>query len=142
MFTGDQGGAARYVEEQRGVSAGRDIHVYDVPLPDPVIGLTVDNCAWMEWSHAYPGGPDPTYTGDDNAATNGPACVTTPVLAANLAPFGGTVCEKGAICTLDVSIDNRGGRLFLGAVGLRDISIRRSVSTVVNRARRGGLGDR
>ncbi len=30
-----------------------------------------------------------------------------------------TVCEKGAICTLDVSIDNRGGRLFKGAAGLR-----------------------
>jgi uncharacterized repeat protein (TIGR01451 family) len=90
-----------------------------VRLPDPVIGFDVENCASMEWNVAFPGGPDPTYTSDDNAATDGPVCVTTPVLAADLAPFGSTVCQLGATCPLDVSIDNLGGRLFKGAVGLR-----------------------
>ena len=88
-----------------------------VRLPDPVIGDTVTNCATLDWTNPF--GEGPSYTGDDNAATDGPACVTTDVLAADLAPFGATVCDKGAPCTLNVSIDNLGGRTFKGAAGLR-----------------------
>jgi len=90
-----------------------------VRLPDPVAGDTVTNCASLRWAPMPAGFLGPEYTGDDNAATDGPACVTTPVLAADLAPFGATACERGATCQLDVRIENRGGRLFRGKAGLR-----------------------
>ena len=88
-----------------------------VRLPDPVAGDTVTNCATMDWQ----GVPvDPVfYTGDDDPGTDGPACVDTPVLAADLAPFGGTMCALGETCSLDVLIENRGGRLFKGSAGLK-----------------------
>ncbi|RYC15669.1 DUF11 domain-containing protein [Ciceribacter ferrooxidans] len=92
----------------------------NVRLPDPVAGDVVENCAAMNWD-APP--PDwyigSTYTGDDNAANDGPVCVTVPVLAADLAPWGATTCELGTSCPIDVRIENRGGRLFKGAAGLR-----------------------
>ncbi|WP_416797340.1 peptidoglycan-binding protein [Ciceribacter azotifigens] len=91
-----------------------------VRLPDPVVGDVVENCAAMNWA-APP--PDwyigSTYTGDDNAANDGPACATVPVLAADLAPWGATSCELGTSCPIDVRIENRGGKLFKGAAGLR-----------------------
>ncbi len=91
-----------------------------VRLPDPVAGDVVENCAAMNWD-APP--PDwyigSTYTGDDNAANDGPACATVPVLAADLAPWGATTCELGTACPIDVRIENRGGKLFKGAAGLR-----------------------
>ena len=67
----------------------------------------------LEW---WPGG---VVTEDEDPATDGPACVETPVLAADLAPFGGTVCELGKTCSLNVRIENRGGRLFKGSAGLK-----------------------
>ncbi|HLP70833.1 MAG TPA: peptidoglycan-binding protein, partial [Rhizobium sp.] len=89
-------------------------------LPDPVAGDVVENCAAMNWD-APP--PDwyigSTYTGDDNAANDGPVCVTVPVLAADLAPWGATTCKLGTSCPIDVRIENRGGKLFKGAAGLR-----------------------
>jgi|GEM_PF-2676282 len=88
-----------------------------VRLPDPVAGDTVTNCAAIDWS-LPPAGPM-LYSGDDDPTTDGPACVETPVLAADLAPFGGTVCELGETCSLDVRIENRGGRLFKGSAGLK-----------------------
>ncbi|MGH6734908.1 MAG: hypothetical protein ACRECX_02350 [Methyloceanibacter sp.] len=88
-----------------------------VRLPDPVAGDTVTNCATMEWSESSFG--PMFYTGDDDPATDGPACVDTPVLAADLAPFGGTTCKLGETCSLDVSIENRGGKLFKGSAGLK-----------------------
>ncbi len=91
----------------------------NVKLPDPVAGFTVQNCASIDWSNPFPVFGASIYTGDDNSGNDGPACVTTPILAADLAPFGGTVCEKGMSCTLNVSIDNRGGHAFRGATGLR-----------------------
>ncbi|MEZ5875814.1 MAG: hypothetical protein R3D30_13695 [Hyphomicrobiales bacterium] len=88
-----------------------------VRLPDPVAGDTVTNCAAITWD-GTPAEPI-LFTGDDDPATDGPACVDTPVLAADLAPFGGTVCKLGETCKLDVEIENRGGRLFKGRAGLK-----------------------
>ena len=87
-----------------------------VRLPDPVAVDTVTNCAALDWEGS-PAQPV-FYTGDDDPGTDGPACVDTPVLAADLAPFGGTTCELGESCNLDVFVKNRGGRLFKGSAGL------------------------
>jgi len=84
-----------------------------VRLPDTVVGDTVENCSAIDWT-----APD-IPTGDDNAANDGPACHTTDILAADLAPFGGTVCKRGESCRLDVRLENRGGRRFHGKAGLR-----------------------
>jgi uncharacterized repeat protein (TIGR01451 family) len=89
-------------------------------LPDPVAGDAVTNCATLNWDAPPPPSiVGPSFTGDDDPATDGPACVDTLVLAADLAPFGGTTCKLGETCTLNVSIENRGGRLFKGSAGLR-----------------------
>ena len=70
----------------------------------------------------FPG--DAATLGDTNGG-NDQACVTTaiigsgPVHWADLAPSGGTECVRGATCTLDVRIDNRGDAQFDGAAGLR-----------------------
>ncbi len=89
-------------------------------LPDPVIGDTVENCAALDWDAPPPGWYiGPTFTGDGNAANDGPACATVPVLAADLAPWGATTCQLGASCPIEVKVENRGGRLFKGAAGLR-----------------------
>ncbi|WP_269585616.1 peptidoglycan-binding protein [Roseibium sp. Sym1] len=89
-------------------------------LPDPVAGNSVENCARMNWSAPPPAWYiGSTYSGDDNPATDGPACVSIPVLAADLAPWGATTCERGASCPIEVRVENRGGRLFSGAAGLR-----------------------
>ncbi|MBD1544920.1 peptidoglycan-binding protein [Roseibium aggregatum] len=98
--------------------ATHDITVH-TRLPDPVAGNTVENCASMEWGATPPawiiGSP---YSGDDNAATDGPACATVHVLAADLAPWGATTCQLGSSCPIEVQVDNRGGRRFQGAAGL------------------------
>ena len=89
-------------------------------LPDPVAGDTVTNCGTLNWDPPPPPSiVGPSFTGDDDPATDGPVCVDTPVLAADLAPFGGTTCKLGETCNLDVSIENRGGRLFKGGAGLK-----------------------
>lgn len=89
-------------------------------LPDPVIGDTVENCATMNWDAAAPDWYiGATFTEDDDPATDGPACATVPVLAADLAPWGATTCQLGKPCPIEVRIENRGGRLFKGAAGLR-----------------------
>lgn len=99
--------------------ATHDVTVH-TRLPDPVAGATVENCASLDWS-----APPPAwiigshFTGDDNAANDGPACATVPVLAADLAPWGATTCELGSSCPIEVQVDNRGGRQFQGAAGLR-----------------------
>jgi uncharacterized repeat protein (TIGR01451 family) len=99
-----------------GIPPGVNINVtLRVRLPDPVAGDMVTNCAAIDWN----GGPAVWFTEDEDPATDGPACVETPVLAADLAPFGGTVCELGETCSLDVRIENRGGRLFKGSAGLK-----------------------
>ncbi len=90
-----------------------------VRLPDPVASDTVTNCATINWGAMPPGMAGPAYTGDASAANDGPACVPTPILAADLAPFGTTTCQRGATCNLDVRIENRGGRQFRGRAGLR-----------------------
>ena len=91
-----------------------------VRLPDPVPGDAVPNCAVLNWK---PPPPDwhvgAMHMGDDNPANDGPACTTVPVLAADLAPWGGTTCQLGGACAVKVEIQNRGGRLFKGAAGLR-----------------------
>lgn len=99
--------------------AGHSFDVgFNVRLPDPVVGPVVENCARMHWG-VVPGGMfPPSFTGDDDPANDGPVCVTTPVLAADLAPWGATTCELGKSCPLDVRVENRGGRLFKGAAGL------------------------
>ncbi len=86
-----------------------------VRLPDPVAGETVTNCATIDWSPAL----GLMFAGDEDPNTDGPVCVDTPVFAADLAPFGGTVCELGETCNFDVLIENRGGRLFKGRAGLK-----------------------
>ena len=92
---------------------------YRVRLPDPVIGPTVENCVLMNWG-ALPGGLiRSSFSGDDNVANDGPVCTTTPVLAADLAPWGATTCALGKSCPIEVRVENRGGRLFSGAAGLR-----------------------
>ncbi len=96
----------------------KGVHIR-VRLPNPVVGPTVKNCVTLDWSDPFPFFGAPVFTGDDKPANDGPFCITTPVLAADLAPFGGTVCELGQPCTLNVTIDNRGGRVFKGAAGLR-----------------------
>ncbi|MBZ0163969.1 MAG: DUF11 domain-containing protein, partial [Notoacmeibacter sp.] len=99
--------------------ATQDVEIH-TRLPDPVIGDTAVNCAAMNWAATPPAWYiGATYTGDDNPATDGPACVAVPVLAADLAPWGATSCELGSACAIDVRIENRGGRLFKGAAGLR-----------------------
>lgn len=61
----------------------------------------------------------------DSNSDNDMACITTeivgsePVHWADLAPSGGTECMRGATCTLDVRIDNRGDAQFDGSAGLR-----------------------
>ncbi|MBN9669766.1 peptidoglycan-binding protein [Roseibium aggregatum] len=92
--------------------------VLRVRLPDPVIGTTVENCAVMNWGAVPAPMFPPTFTGDDDPTTDGPVCVTTPVLAADLAPWGATTCQLGSDCPIEVRIENRGGRLFKGAAGL------------------------
>lgn len=88
-------------------------------LPDPVAGNTVENCASMDWSVTPPGWIiGSPYSGDDNAANDGPACATVHVLAADLAPWGATTCRLGSSCPIEVQVDNRGGRQFQGAAGL------------------------
>ena len=88
-----------------------------VRLPDPVAGDMVTNCATMEWSEPPFG---PWYSsGDEDPGTDGPKCINTDILAADLAPFGGTVCKLGETCTLGVEIENRGGKLFKGSAGLK-----------------------
>ncbi|WP_346895791.1 peptidoglycan-binding protein [uncultured Roseibium sp.] len=88
-------------------------------LPDPVAGNTVENCASIDWTAPPPAWIVPMhYTGDDNAANDGPACATVPVLAADLAPWGATTCRLGSSCPIEIQVDNRGGRLFQGAAGL------------------------
>lgn len=101
------------------ISGEIETFTLSVLLPDPVPGLDVENCVSMEWVNAVPGGPYPAITGDVDPANDGPSCVTTPVLAADLAPYGGTVCKRGEPCTLDVEIANRGGKLFRGSAGIR-----------------------
>jgi uncharacterized repeat protein (TIGR01451 family) len=91
---------------------------FNVRLPDPVIGPTVENCARLNWGPMPAGMYQSTFTSDDDPANDGPVCVTTPVLAADLAPWGATTCELGKSCPLDVRVENRGGRLFKGAAGL------------------------
>ena len=93
-----------------------------IRLPDPVAGNTVTNCASIDWSAPPPVWyVGPSYTGDDNPANDaGPAaCATVNVLAADLRPFGATVCQLGSSCPLDVKVENSGGKLFKGAAGLR-----------------------
>ncbi|WP_394701461.1 peptidoglycan-binding protein [uncultured Roseibium sp.] len=88
-------------------------------LPDPVAGDTVENCASIDWNAPPPAWIVPMhYTGDDNAANDGPACATVHVLAADLAPWGATTCQLGSSCPIEVQVDNRGGRQFQGAAGL------------------------
>jgi uncharacterized repeat protein (TIGR01451 family) len=101
------------------ISGAIETFTLSVLLPDPVAGLDVENCAEIDWANGFPGGPDPSLTGDDDATNDGPVCVTTPVLAADLAPYGGTVCDRDANCELDVLIENRGGKLFRGSAGVR-----------------------
>jgi uncharacterized repeat protein (TIGR01451 family) len=91
-----------------------------VRLPDPVPGDAVPNCAVLNWN---PPPPDwyvgAMQTGDDNPANDGPVCATVPILAADLAPWGATACQLGSSCPIKVEVQNRGGRLFKGAAGLR-----------------------
>lgn len=92
---------------------------YNLRLPDPVVGPSVENCVVMNWGAVPAGMFAATFTGDDDPATDGPACATVPVLAADLAPWGATTCELGSACPIDVKVENRGGRTFKGAAGLR-----------------------
>jgi len=88
-------------------------------LADPFPADRAENCAVIDWGAPVAAWlPLPVYAGDDNPANDGPVCASSEILAADLAPFGATVCELGATCDLDVEIENRGGKLFRGRAGL------------------------
>lgn len=90
---------------------------FSVRLPDPVAGDTVENCAQLLWGPLPLGGYGSAALSDGNAATDGPVCVTTPVLAADLSPYSATTCHVGQPCEVSVLLENMGGRRFEGSAG-------------------------
>ncbi|MFO1183758.1 MAG: hypothetical protein U1E56_03090 [Bauldia sp.] len=88
-------------------AGGQAYFSVEFTIPPDHPGPLVTNCA------AVPPGPNNTLPFNDQD------CVDAFVPFPDLAPSGGTVCERGADCTLFVGIDNRGLLPFLGSAGMR-----------------------
>jgi hypothetical protein len=91
-------------------------------------GIPPGGTVWLDVQFPIPADhPGPSFKncaniapGPGNAfAFNDTACATAFVPFPDLAPFGGTTCQRGANCTLDVSINNKGLLPFIGRAGIR-----------------------
>jgi hypothetical protein len=80
----------------------------EFPIPPGYPLAAFKNCASIP--------PDVVY---NPLAFNDKDCATAFVPFPDLAPFGGTTCQRGASCTLDVAINNKGLLPFIGRAGLR-----------------------
>ncbi len=76
-------------------------------IPPGYAQTSFKNCA------SVPPGPENVLPFNDQA------CATAYVPFPDLSPFGGTICKRGADCTLDLGIKNEGLLPFVGSAGVR-----------------------
>ena len=76
-------------------------------IPPGYAETSFKNCA------SVPPGPENTIPWNDQS------CATAFIPFPDLSPFGGTVCQRGADCTLDLGIENKGLLPFVGSAGVR-----------------------
>ncbi len=89
--------------------------------------LLAGNSLWIDLEFGIPPGhPGPSFTNcasvppgvANQVPVNDQDCATAFVPFPDLAPFGGTTCQRGSDCTLDVRVDNKGLLPFVGSAGL------------------------
>jgi len=82
---------------------------FEFVVPNDYPWTTFKNCAKI----------DPS--ANNVVGFNDEGCDTAFIPGPDLAPFGGTECQRGVPCKLDVTVDNKGKRPFRGAAGLKGI---------------------